>query len=167
VSARSILTKDVTGWLSGAGDALVSVFFPGGCRLCERLLLRATTLPICGECLGSFPAIGGPVCEKCGQPLAAWSLGGKADESRPEDLTCPECERRAYGFDRARSYALYKGPLVRAIVMLKFERIEPLGHWFAERLAEVARRNALGADVVVPVPLHGKESESAATIKRT
>jgi competence protein ComFC len=69
-------------------------------------------------------------------------------------LTCPECERRAYGFDRARSYALYKGPLVRAIVMLKFERIEPLGHWFAERLAEVARRNALGADVVVPVPLH-------------
>lgn len=40
--------------------------------------------------------------------------------------------------------------------MLKFERIEPLGVWFAERLAEIVRREpeALAADVVVPVPLH-------------
>jgi competence protein ComFC len=43
---------------------------------------------------------------------------------------------------------------VRAIVLFKFERIEPLGRWFAGRLAEVARREALTADVVVPVPLH-------------
>jgi len=49
---------------------------------------------------------------------------------------------------------LYKAGLVRAIVLLKFERVEPLGHWFAGRLAEVARREALVADVVVPVPLH-------------
>jgi predicted amidophosphoribosyltransferase len=39
-----------------------------------------------------------------------------------------------YGFDRTRSYALYKGPLVPAIMLLKFERIEPLGRWFANRL---------------------------------
>jgi ComF family protein len=44
--------------------------------------------------------------------------------------------------------------LVRAIVLLKFERMEPLGRWFAGRLAEVVRREALAADVVVPVPLH-------------
>jgi competence protein ComFC len=63
---------------------------------------------------------------------------------------------RAYRFDRARSYAAYDGALVRAIVMLKFERIEPLGAWFAQRLVEIVRREAetLAADVVVPVPLH-------------
>jgi ComF family protein len=39
---------------------------------------------------------------------------------------------------------------------LKFEQIEPLGSWFAERLAELAHNegNLLAADVVVPVPLH-------------
>ncbi len=151
MAARFTFEKRVGAWLSGASDALVSVFFPAGCRLCERVLVHASTVPICEECLGSFAAVGGAVCEKCGQPLAAWSLGGGREE---HGLVCPECQTREYGFDRARSYALYKAGLVRAIVLLKFERVEPLGHWFAGRLAEVARREELAADVVVPVPLH-------------
>ncbi len=154
MAARFTFEKGVGAWLSGASDALVSVFFPAGCRLCERVLVHASTVPICEECLGSFAAVGGAVCERCGQPLAAWSLGGARDERATENLVCPECQTREYGFDRARSYALYKAGLVRAIVLLKFERIEPLGRWFAGRLAEVARREALAADAVVPVPLH-------------
>jgi competence protein ComFC len=146
--------KRVGAWLSGASDALVSVFFPAGCRLCERVLVHASTVPICEECLGSFAAVGGAVCERCGQPLAAWSLGVAREERGPETLVCPECQTREYGFERARSYGLYKAGLVRAIVLLKFERMEPLGRWFAGRLAEVVRREALAADVVVPVPLH-------------
>jgi predicted amidophosphoribosyltransferase len=45
---------------------------------------------------------------------------------------------------------------VQAILLLKFEQIEPLGAWFAERLAELVHDegNPLAADVVVPVPLH-------------
>jgi predicted amidophosphoribosyltransferase len=45
---------------------------------------------------------------------------------------------------------------VRAILLLKWERIEPLGSWFAQRLAEIAEREGelLAGDVVVPVPLH-------------
>ena len=40
--------------------------------------------------------------------------------------------------------------------MLKFEQVEPLGVWFAERLAKVVNDEGetLAADVVVPVPLH-------------
>jgi ComF family protein len=151
VAARFTFEKRVGAWWSGASDALVSVFFPAGCRLCERVLVHASTVPICEECLGSFAALGGAVCETCGQPLAAWSLG---DERATESLVCPECQTREYGFDRARSYALYKAGLVRAIVLLKFERVEPLGRWFAGRLAELARKEGLAADIVVPVPLH-------------
>ena len=46
--------------------------------------------------------------------------------------------------------------VVRAILLLKFEQIDPLGDCFAERLAEVVRveGDRLAADVVVPVPLH-------------
>ncbi|MGH9742239.1 MAG: ComF family protein [Candidatus Acidiferrum sp.] len=45
---------------------------------------------------------------------------------------------------------------MRAILLLKWERMEPLGAWFAEKLAEMTRREPtlLAADVVVPVPLH-------------
>ena len=151
---RLTLEKRVSGWLSGVADALISVFFPAGCRVCERVLLRASTVPICEECLGSFPALGGAVCETCGQPLATWSLSGPEAASSVKGLLCPECQRRAYGFDLARSYALYKGPLVPAIMLLKFERVEPLGRWFANRLLEVSKREAITADIVVPVPLH-------------
>jgi hypothetical protein len=70
--------------------------------------------------------------------------------------TCPACKDKTYAFDRARSLAVYQGALVRAILLLKFEQIEPLGAWFAQRLAELANSEGekLAADVVVPVPLH-------------
>jgi len=73
-----------------------------------------------------------------------------------EPLLCPACQDSTYAFERARSFAVYEGAVVRAILMLKFEQIEPLGAWFAERLAEIVRAEAekLTADVVVPVPLH-------------
>lgn len=57
---------------------------------------------------------------------------------------------------------MYEGKLLQAILLLKFERIEPLGVWIANRLAEVVEneRDALQAEVVVPVPLHrGRERE--------
>jgi len=61
----------------------------------------------------------------------------------------------------ARSYGCYEGALARAILLLKHEEIQPLGKWFAERLAEVVRREGerMGADAVVPVPLHRQRSK--------
>jgi ComF family protein len=51
---------------------------------------------------------------------------------------------------------LYESGVVRAILLLKFEQVEPLGAWFAERLAELVKTEGdkMAADVVVPVPLH-------------
>jgi len=45
---------------------------------------------------------------------------------------------------------------VRPILLQKYEQIEPLGACFAERLAELVKRqgSAVAADVVVPVPLY-------------
>jgi ComF family protein len=93
------------------------------------------------------------VCEVCGRPLPGWACN---DEAPAETRLCPACRNKTYAFDRARSFAVYEGALTRAIVLLKFEQIEPLGAWFAERLAELvnAEGAALAADVVVPVPLH-------------
>jgi ComF family protein len=143
--------------LAETGDALVSVFFPGGCRLCERLLTRASRLPICEECLGAFPALSSRVCSICGSPaLAATTLPQPENvgSSGNDALKCLDCAERTYRFERARSYAAYRGTLARAVVLLKFERIEPLAAYFAERLATLAQRANLSADIIVPIPLH-------------
>ena len=142
--------RGVRGWLAEAGDAVVSVFFPAGCRICDNLLVHATRVPICGECLDSFAAIPGKSCEICGQALTA------PPANDAEQLICRACQQKTYAFERARSYGIYDGALVRAILLLKWERIEPLGAWFAERLAELVQRESgvLQADIVVPVPLH-------------
>jgi len=136
--------------LAEARDAVVSIVFPAACRICERLLTRASRIPICDNCLGSFAPLPEKICVTCGRPLEAYPL------REGEVLLCPACKTGQYEFDRARSYAIYEGALIRAIVLLKFEEMTPLGHWFGERLAELVRRGEeeLAADVVVPVPLH-------------
>jgi ComF family protein len=150
-SANSRIPRRGTrAWLAEASDALVSVIFPAGCRICDKLLIDARRVPIWRECLSAFQRIPQPCCEICGRPLPA--LTGQ----KREPLLCPACRDKTYAFDRARSFAIYEGPLVQAILLLKFEQIEPLGAWFAKRLTELvsSEGNALVADVVVPVPLH-------------
>jgi predicted amidophosphoribosyltransferase len=147
-------------WIAEGSDAIVSVLFPADCRLCRKLLTRATRVPICDECLASFVPMPERVCELCGAALGASFLLEAAQTASPDDgsqpHTCAACSVRTYAFDRARSHAKYDAALIRALVMLKFERIDPLGAGFADRLAEVARREGetLAADVVVPVPVH-------------
>ena len=138
------------GWLGEINDAVVSVFFPSGCRICDRLLTSASRVPLCEECLSSFARVLGILCEVCGRPLP----GLNREPEQP--LLCPACQDKTYAFARARSFALYENAVVRAILLLKFEQIEPLGAWFADRLAEMvdAESEAMAADVVVPVPLH-------------
>lgn len=143
-------------WLAEVGDALVSVFLPSGCRLCEKLLVRATRLPICDECLESFPRIGTNICQTCGLPIeSAFASNSEDDPALNFDPLCAACRLQAYRFDRARGVFRYEDALVRAIVMLKFEEIDPLADWFANELCKLAAQTGLAeADIVVPVPLH-------------
>jgi ComF family protein len=150
LAAARVSRSGVRGWLAEASDSVVSVFFPAGCRICEKLLVRASRVPFCEGCLDSFEAPAEKKCEVCGEALA-WLTYREG-----EPLVCRVCRQKTYAFERARSYGIYDGPLVRAILLLKWERMEPLGEWFAARLAEMVGREAgrLTADVVVPVPLH-------------
>jgi ComF family protein len=137
-------------WLTTASDALVSIVFPADCRICGELLVDSRRVPICLKCFDAFERMPATICEICGCPL----FGLQQKEEQPR--ICPACQDKTYGFDCARSFAIYQGPLVRAILLLKFEQIEPLGVWFAEKLAEVvaSQGDRFAADVVVPVPLH-------------
>jgi ComF family protein len=140
----------VARWLESLAGAVASVLFPSGCRICEALLTRADRLPMCDACLNSFREMPAEICERCGQP---WTEGGDVDG---DETVCRECRERGFAFDAARSFGVYDGALARAIVLMKYERIEPLGAWFARRLAEVAQRipRQFAPDLIVPVPLH-------------
>jgi len=137
-------------WLESFGGALTSVVFPAGCLLCDALLTHARRIPLCETCLASFQRIAPPICGICGQPLQ-----GAAEPSEGEPV-CRDCVVGKFGFQLARSFGVYEGALARAIVLLKYERIEPLGLFFAMRLVELVRTDPRlsSADVVVPVPLH-------------
>jgi ComF family protein len=151
------LLEPIPAVFAEVADALASVFLPAGCQLCEKVLIRASRLPICDECLGSFALIGEKICGRCGLPLDAFPVEPtESSQGAGGELRCGPCRMDAYHFDRTRSVFRYEEAVVRAIVMLKFEEMEPLADWFAERLARRLSWDATytGLDAVVPVPLH-------------
>lgn len=136
-------------FLKSALDCLVSVLFPGPCRICGITLTTASRIPVCENCLNGFERIVDPMCACCGRPF-----GARAPST--QQPFCRLCVARFYAFDGARSYAVYNKTLSEAVLLLKYEEVKRLGDWFAERLAKIFLEGAGAwrADVVVPVPLH-------------
>ncbi len=126
--------------------------FPAPCRVCDATLTNASRIPVCPACLNSFEPLSGAGCQTCGRPFVS-DVAVATGATQP---LCHLCRRDVYHFDRARSFAVYSDTMVRAIVLLKYHAVTPLGGWFASRLAEMVARDpeAFAADVVVPVPLH-------------
>lgn len=137
--------------LRGVADALASVIFPAPCRICGETLDNASRIPICRRCLASLDRIAGPACERCGCPIVS-----RVPLETSAAPLCHICRRGLYDFDFARSYGVYSSAMARAIILLKYHAVFPLGGWFARRLEETARAHpeSYAADIVVPVPVH-------------
>jgi ComF family protein len=98
-----------------------------------------------------------PLCALCGRPIVSAAVAGGI--SLPQ---CHLCRSQVYAFDFARSFGAYTPRMSRAILLLKYGNVAPLGAWFARRLAGLVERQPEGfcADAVVPVPLdHGRLRE--------
>jgi len=134
----------------GVAGALASVIFSAPCRVCGQILDNASRIPICLPCLASLVPYAGPMCGRCGRPLVSQVT------VEMESPLCHVCRRGLYDFDFARSYGIYSRTMARAIILLKYHRVFPLGGWFAARLQGIARQypEKFAADVVVPVPVH-------------
>ena len=143
--------KAVSARLRDAAGALASVMFAAPCRLCGEMLDGAGRIPICDACLDSLAPYAGPMCGRCGRPLV--SAITQQTQAMP---LCHVCRRDLYDFDFARAYGAYTKTMTRAIVLLKYHKVLPLGAWFAQRLQSVAAQSPdmFAADVVVPVPVH-------------
>src|SRR5260370_2403211 len=109
--------ESARGWLAEIGDAVVSVFFPSGCRICDRLLTSASRVPLCEECLSSFGRVPNVVCEVCGRPLSGLAQKGGGP------LLCPACQHTTYPFHTPRAFPLSQAPVLQATLLLKFDQI--------------------------------------------
>jgi ComF family protein len=133
-------------------EALASLVFPAPCRICVRMLDTGNRIPFCRACMGELTqTLPEPQCARCGRPIVSSAV--TAGVSAPQ---CHLCRLDAYDFDFVRSYGAYSPSMARAILMLKYGEVTPLGGWFASLLAELANHHAeaFAADLVVPVPLH-------------
>jgi ComF family protein len=133
-------------------EALASLVFPAPCRICGGMLDTGNRIPFCHACnFALTQTLPKPLCGRCGPPIVSSAVTGGV--SAPE---CHFCRSGSYDFDFVRSFGAYTPSMARAVLMLKYGEVTPLGRWFAELLARLANENAAGilADVVVPVPLH-------------
>jgi ComF family protein len=91
-----------------------------------------------------------PLCAQCGRPIVSAAV--IEGISSPQ---CHLCRNEIYAFDLARSFGAYTPRMSRAILLLKYGNVAPLGSWFARRLASLVegQPEAFAADIVVPVPL--------------
>lgn len=119
------------GWLRAGLDLL----FPPRCAGCG-----AGGADWCSACEAALQPLQGNLCPRCGQPLPG----------RPG--RCPACRVHPLPLI-ARSFALYDGPLARALVQLKYRPNRRLAGLMGAWLAGLARQAGWAVEVVVPVPL--------------
>jgi ComF family protein len=125
--------------------AVLDVLLPPTCVLCSTPVDEPGLL--CGPCFGDLSAIGEPFCVNCGTPFElAWHSA--------EGGLCQRCIDAPPPFERARAALIYDNASRRMVLPFKHgDRIE-FAQVLARLMARAGAKLLLGADVVVPVPLH-------------
>src|SRR5258708_16951035 len=116
------------------------------------MLDTGSRIPFCEACLATLTQeLSRPQCARCGRPIVSTAVTETA--ALPQ---CHLCRLGTYDFDFVRSFGAYSPAMARAILLLKYTEITPLGGWFAKLLVKVAERHSteFAADLPGPVPLH-------------
>jgi ComF family protein len=115
----------------------VDVLFPPRCAGCEKWGER-----YCTSCQDQTKLIRSSICQVCGEP----QLG-------TFNTVCRRCTTAEIFYTELRSWALFDGPLQKAIHKLKYKRDLGLGEKFARPLFDLLRENHWKIDLVTAVPL--------------
>jgi ComF family protein len=125
--------------------AALDIVFPPSCLVCRKATAEPNCL--CPECWSRVNFIERPYCDRLGTPFA-YDLGVPG-------LVSPEAMANPPVYAHARAVAKFDdGPVRQLVHRLKYsdrmELAKPLGLW----MARAGRDLLLGADILVPVPLH-------------
>ncbi len=126
----------VNSLLCRVADALL----PGRCRQC--LANGIGGIDLCPACYRELPRLQDS-CVRCAEPL-----------HQTEAALCGRCLHEAPAFSRARIPFLYAPPVSAWIMALKYRNDLSAGRLLGRLLAQHLKRQAIAADLLVPVPLH-------------
>ncbi|MBE1237136.1 ComF family protein [Phaeovibrio sulfidiphilus] len=128
------------------GRTLVDAILPHTCPRCKDIVSGHQGL--CASCFARLSFIDGPVCWRCGLPLAQ----EPGDDRAPR--LCPECLTRRPLYRCARAALLYDEESAPLVLQLKHadrtESVDLFARWMTH-----AGRSLLTPDcLLIPVPLH-------------
>ena len=132
--------------MRGAADACLSVLLAPPCAVCQQLLEHPSRGCVCPACWATVIRLAPPLCDRCGDPLAAT----RADER----ALCTRCRRMPRAIDRGRAAGVYEGSLRAIVHAFKYEGRRSLAPPLAALMRRQAEELLNGVDYAVPVPLH-------------
>ncbi len=98
---------------------------------------------ICASCLKAQPRIVPPLCPRCGR-------------HQTEGILCPACVSWPAVIDGIYSPFQFEGVMRQAIHQLKYQGLRALAEPLAGLLFDYLGGSSPEADILVPVPLHGR-----------
>ena len=141
-----------TSWLTRCTEAglelgrgLLHLVYPPCCHFCGRTLPAAA--PFCDPCRAALLADPTPACPRCAATVGPFAA---------TDGRCVHCRDEALPFDAAVRLGPYDGPLRDAVLRMKSHSGETAGGAAGRAVGRPRGPGAaaLGAEVLVPVPLH-------------
>jgi ComF family protein len=155
-------------------DGVVSVTIAPECVSCGSSLQHPLGGPVCASCWSAIRIISGPVCDRCGTPVAqlrsralvpfrdrsarhAIRGAGRVPEpteSHSVGLRCGRCRQKPGSVARGRAVGPYEGVLRDVIHAFKYDKRRSLGRALGDLLCAQGHEMIAGADFAVPVPLH-------------
>lgn len=120
------------------GWAALDLLFPPNCASCNRTGTRW-----CQECRHQTIQIEPPFCQLCGQPTTSPSI-------------CPSCKVFPPSLIAIRSWAVFEGPVRKALHRVKYSRDLALAETLAREMFHVTQDQGWDLDLIVPVPLSKK-----------
>ena len=138
----------VSTWTRGASDAFISVLLSPVCAACRVALETPTHSAVCASCWREIPPLVAPLCECCGDALRSWRA------PRVHEGRCTRCRETPPSIVKTRALGVYDGSLRAIIHALKYGGRRCVGRQLSLMMQQQCGELAVGADMVVPVPLH-------------
>jgi ComF family protein len=126
---------------------LLSFLYPPRCVCCDTVLKKKEE-GCCPRCAAKLPRITGPVCMKCGKPVA---------DERQE--YCADCRKYHHDFDRGTAAFLYTGAMRQSVYRMKACNRRDYLPFYAEAMTSALKAYLpyWQPELIVPIPMHPKK----------
>jgi ComF family protein len=140
-------------------DDLLAALLASPCSVCGRVVDQPTRGAACEPCWSSIRFITPPYCVSCGEPFPSTRPVVPAAPQHfpapgPQGARCSRCLSQPLVVDVARALGPYEGALRDLLHGLKYHGRRSIAPRLAALVRERCAAVLLGADAVVPVPLH-------------